>query len=71
MKTEIEKLVDEFGAYRLAQAVGVKHPSIHSWVRHGRVPAGRVIAVEAATGVSRHRLRPDVYGPAADEERAP
>jgi DNA-binding transcriptional regulator YdaS (Cro superfamily) len=28
-----------------------------------RVPADRAIDVEAVTGVSRHDLRPDVFGP--------
>ncbi|AYY98831.1 chaperone [Burkholderia multivorans] len=27
----------------------------------GHVPAERVLAIEAATGVSRHELRPDLY----------
>lgn len=29
-----------------------------------RVPADRAIDVEAITGISRHDLRPDVFGPA-------
>jgi DNA-binding transcriptional regulator YdaS (Cro superfamily) len=29
-----------------------------------RVPAERALEVEALTGISRHELRPDVYGPA-------
>jgi DNA-binding transcriptional regulator YdaS (Cro superfamily) len=33
-----------------------------------RVPAERVLAIEAATGVPRHELRPDIYPP--DEYRA-
>ena len=31
------------------------------WRQRGRVPADRVVAIEAATGVPRHRLRPDLY----------
>jgi DNA-binding transcriptional regulator YdaS (Cro superfamily) len=34
-----------------------------------QVPAERVLDVERATGVSRHRLRPDLY-PATEPERA-
>lgn len=64
----LEKAVSKVGVYRLAMAIGVKHPTIHSWLRAGRVPAERVLAVEAATGVSRYDLRPDVYGPAPDEQ---
>jgi len=33
-----------------------------------RVPAERVLDVEAVTGVSRHDLRPDLYGPAKASE---
>jgi DNA-binding transcriptional regulator YdaS (Cro superfamily) len=29
-----------------------------------RVPAERVLEVEQLSGISRHELRPDVYGPA-------
>lgn len=37
----------------------------------GRVPAERVLEVERVTGVSRHELRPDIYGPSpSDAERA-
>lgn len=32
-----------------------------------RVPPERCLAVEKITGVSRHELRPDVYGPASAE----
>lgn len=46
------------GPTALARIVGVKLPSIYSWTR---VPAERVIAIETATGVPRHLLRPDVF----------
>lgn len=35
-----------------------------------RVPAGKVLAVEAITGISRHELRPDIFGPAKPMRRA-
>jgi len=31
------------------------------WKRTGRLPAEYVLSVEAATGISRHELRPDLY----------
>lgn len=55
------------GPARLAEAVGVKRQAVNGWLstmRTGRrFPAGRVLAVEKATGgtVSRHDLRPDLY----------
>lgn len=49
------------GQSALARRVGVQPQSVNLWVRHGRVPAERVLAVEAATGVPRHELRPDLY----------
>lgn len=48
----------------LAEAVGVRVQAVHKWVKAGRVPAERVLSVEAATGISRHELRPDVFGEA-------
>jgi hypothetical protein len=44
----------------LAKRIGVKPQAISQW---DIVPVGRVLAVEAATGVSRHLLRPDFYPP--------
>ena len=55
----------------LARALGVSHTAVRKWRLLGRPPAERVLAVEAATGVSRYELRPDVYGPApAEQDRA-
>lgn len=46
------------GISALARKLGVAQPSISGWTR---IPAERVAAVEAATGVARHILRPDLY----------
>ncbi len=46
------------GVVQLARKIGISQPSVSNWTR---VPAERVIAVEAATGVSRAALRPDLY----------
>lgn len=51
------------GVMRLAERLGLSHPSILRWQRSGKVPAERVAAVEAATGVPRERLRPDLFPP--------
>lgn len=47
------------GITELARRIGISQPSVSNWQR---VPAGRVVAVEAATGVRREILRPDLYG---------
>ena len=39
--------------------LGISQPSVSNWQR---VPAERVLAVEALTGVPRASLRPDLYG---------
>jgi len=46
------------GIAQLARKIGIAQPSVSNW---SKVPAERVIAVEAATGVSRKQLRPDLY----------
>ena len=51
------------GVTELARRVGISQPSVSNWTR---IPAGRVVAVEAATGIDRSILRPDLYGTAGD-----
>ena len=46
------------GVTELARRIGIAQPSISNW---DRVPADRVAAVENATGISRVRLRPDLF----------
>ena len=47
------------GVASLARAIGIAQPSVSNWTR---VPAERVLAVEALTKVPRFVLRPDIYG---------
>jgi TorA maturation chaperone TorD len=47
------------GVGSLARKLGISQPSVSNW---SRVPADRVLAVEAATGIPRTDLRPDLYG---------
>jgi TorA maturation chaperone TorD len=46
------------GVTELARRIGISQPSVSNW---SRVPADRVVTVEAATGVARAVLRPDLY----------
>ena len=59
----------------MARLCGVKQPSVWRWLRIMHVlPSEHVLKVEAATGVSRHDLRPDIYprdmSPPADSQAA-
>jgi TorA maturation chaperone TorD len=47
------------GVSQLARQLGVSQPSVSNW---SRVPAERVLNVEAVSGVDRRILRPDLYG---------
>jgi len=46
------------GVSELARRLGISQPSVSNW---DRVPAERVPAVEAATGIERAVLRPDLF----------
>jgi DNA-binding transcriptional regulator YdaS (Cro superfamily) len=46
----------------LAEKLGVGQTAISNWInKTKRVPAERVLALEAISGISRHDLRPDLY----------
>src|SRR5213593_50465 len=51
------------GVGALARKIGISQPSISNW---SRIPAERVLSIEAAIGVSRAILRPDLFGAAPD-----
>jgi len=45
---------------QLARALEITSGALSQW---NKVPADRAIAVEELTGISRHLLRQDVFGP--------
>jgi TorA maturation chaperone TorD len=47
------------GISELARRLGISQPSVSNWKR---IPADRVLSVEAATGIARGILRPDLFG---------
>jgi hypothetical protein len=49
------------GQTALARELGIKPQAVQRWCSTGRLPPLRVLAVEAASGVSRKALRPDIY----------
>ena len=46
------------GPVALARHLGISHSSVCEWQQ---VPAERVPAVSAVTGLARHVIRPDMY----------
>ncbi len=58
-KSPLERAKERVGGQaELAKRIGVSAQAISQWEE---VPPLRVLAVEAASGVSRHDLRPDLY----------
>jgi TorA maturation chaperone TorD len=55
----LQRAIDAAGGVSaLAGALGIAQPSVSGWTR---IPADRVVAIEAATGVARNLLRPDLF----------
>lgn len=49
------------GQTAAAKKLGVTQQAVQYWIKQGRVPPLRVLALESASGVSRKLLRPDIY----------
>lgn len=63
--TPIDRVIEALGGLtKAAAALGIDNPSVIANWRTRRVPAERVLDVERATGISRHDLRPDIFGAA-------
>lgn len=59
-KEALERALELIGGpAALARKLGITSQAIGQW---DRAPANRVIAIEIQTGISRHLLRPDVFG---------
>jgi len=68
MKEALAKAIDSAGSSKaLAEMLGVTAQAISQW---DRAPASRVLEIERLTGVSRHELRPDIFGPAPSKSEA-
>lgn len=47
---------------KFAAAIGTSQQLVSYWLKNGKsLPAELVLKTEAATGISRHDLRPDLY----------
>ncbi|MCU1008657.1 helix-turn-helix domain-containing protein [Stenotrophomonas maltophilia] len=51
------------GVTSLASHLGVRQSAVSNWRSRGRVPPAMAIPIESVTGVSRHDLCPDIFGP--------
>jgi DNA-binding transcriptional regulator YdaS (Cro superfamily) len=68
----MEKLIEFFKAnrgtqLRLAKRLGLQPSTVSQWKS---VPPEHALTVEDFTGISRHELRPDVFGPQPEQARA-
>ena len=61
----VDKAIERLGGpTKAAEILGISQANISMWKVRRRVPADKVLAVEAATSISRHELRPDIFGEA-------
>lgn len=56
------------GPKALGDVIGISSQAISQWTE---CPPKRVLAVEAASGVPRHELRPDIFPTPSDADSAP
>lgn len=68
-RTPIERAIDALGGpTKAAQALSIENPSVVlNWRTRGQPPAERTLQLEQLSGISRHELRPDIFG---KQERA-
>lgn len=59
----LRRAIEQAGSQsELARICGITQSAVNQWLRRGMaMPAEYVLRTEAATGVSRHDLRPDIY----------
>ncbi len=63
----LQRAIDAAGSQAaLSERIGASQQLISYWLKKATrgVPAEYVLVIEGATGVSRHDLRPDIYGAA-------
>ena len=67
MNTEaLQRAIDAAGGQKpLADLIGTTQSHVWYWLNKSKngVPSERALAVEQATGISRHELREDIFGP--------
>lgn len=70
--SSVDRVIEALGGLtKAASALGIENPSVvANWRTRGRVPADRALDIETVSGISRHDLRPDIFGPAPSEHGA-
>lgn len=67
MDSALNRAIKAAGGSAALAKICKQHPqAVTRWKREGRPPAKHCLAIEAATGVTRYELRPDVFGVAPD-----
>lgn len=63
-QTPLQRAIVAAGSQQnLASQLGIRSASISEWKSRGRIPVERVRSIESVTGISKHELRPDIFGP--------
>ena len=73
MATERDPVIDEAadkfgGIVAMSLALGRSRGAVSQW---NQVPPEHVLEIERVSGISRHRLRPDIFGPAPQTASQP
>ena len=58
------KKLPGFTQKAIAEDLKISPAAVSKWFKRGRIPLERVPDIERLTGISRHELRPDFFGPA-------
>ena len=65
------KKLPGFTQKAIAEDLKISPAAVSKWFKRGRIPLERVPDIERLTGISRHELRPDFFGPAPPSAAQP
>ena len=60
------KIWEDIQISELARQLNISRGSVYKWKWADKIPAERVVQVEAITGIKREELRPDLFSTAAN-----
>ena len=67
-KTPLERAIEKAGGQtKLARDIGTTQQGIYYWLKKNKVPAEFCPKIEEATGISKHELRPDIFGTQSED----